>query len=93
MFRKNSCILKTARTLQQVVDFANEFNADYFQRLYDAYVNSPKDPYKRRLYWAKHAMCVSDFRFEMRKSRLLVLTGKKFLFSDATFKKLTFKNM
>ena len=90
-FRKNGCILKSFRTLQQGVDFANKFNADYFRRLYDAYLRSPRDPFERRMYWAKHAMCVSDFRCDNRESRARVLAGK-FLFSDKVFRKLTLKN-
>ena len=89
-FRKNGCVLKSCRTLQQVVDFANKFNADYFRRLYDAYLRSPRDPLERRMYWVKHAMCVSDFRCDYRLSRARVLAGT-FLFSDKVFRKLTLK--
>ena len=90
MFCKNSCCLKTFRTLQKAVTFANIFNREYFDRLYLAYVNSPTNPYECRLYWAKLAISVSDFRYEHRKSRKEVLDGK-FLLSDQLFKKLTFK--
>ena len=89
-FNKNNCLLKSFRTLQKAVDFANYFNPYYFRRLYDVYLMSPRDPYERRMYWAKHAICVSDFRCDMRKCRALVLAGK-FLFSDTAFKKLTLK--
>ena len=88
MFTKNSCCLKTFRTLQKAVTFANKFNSNYFDRLYNAYVNSPKDPFQCRLYWANLAICISDFRCENRKSRQQVLNGK-FLVTDELFKKLT----
>ena len=90
-FTKNGCILKSFRSLQKACAFADWFNFDYFNRLYSAYVNSPRDPYECRLYWAEKAMCVSDFRFEIRASRKLVLGGK-FLLSDSQFKKLTLNN-
>ena len=88
IFLKNQCCIKSFRTLQKAVEFANKFNADYFRRLYDAYVNSPQNAYEARIYWAELAICVSDFRADMRKSRIDVLAGK-FLFSDSIFKKLT----
>ena len=89
-FRKNGCILKSFRTLQKAVEFADTFNKHYFDRLYKAYVNSPMDPYEARLYWAKKAISINEFRCNPRESRKLVLEGK-FLVSDDLFKKLTLK--
>ena len=89
-FKKNSCNLKSFRTLQKAVEFADTFNKHYFDRLYKAYVNSPMDPYEARLYWAKKAISINEFRCNPRESRKLVLEGK-FLVSDDLFKKLTLK--
>ena len=91
LFLKNGCCLKSFRSLQACVEFADDFNAQYFDRLYSAHLQSPEDPYQRRLYWAEKAICVSDFRAEMRKSRRQVLEGERFLVSDNLFKKLTLK--
>ena len=90
MYTKNGCCLKSFRTLQKAVVFANNFNREYFVRLYNAYVNSPVDPYECRMYWAKLAISVSDYRCDNRKSRAEVLNGK-FLVTDPLFKKLTMK--
>ena len=89
-FRKNACILKSFRTLQKAVEFADTFNKNYFDRLYQAYVNSPRDPYEARLYWAEKAISVTEFRCNPRESRKLVLEGK-FLVNDNVFKILTLK--
>jgi len=90
-FTKNGCILKSFRTLEKAVDFAEDFNQRYFDRLYAAYLNSPQDDFERRLYWANNTMCVSDFRQNQRLCRREVLSGK-FLVTDTLFKKLTMKN-
>jgi hypothetical protein len=91
-FTKNGCVLKSFRTLEKAVAFADDFNQRYFDRLYAAYLNSPQDAFERRLYWAKNTLSISDFRHNQRVGRREVLSGNKFLVVDALFKKLTMKD-
>ena len=90
-FRKCSSIVKTFRTLQACVEFASKFQKENFNRLYEAYVNSPRDEFESRKYWEERLITEDDFRCDVRKSRKLVLAFEKFLVSDNIYRKLTWK--
>ena len=90
-FRRCNCKLKTFRTLQACVEFASWFHKAHFRKLYHAYLESPRDEFESRKYWAKRLITYQDFRFDVRGQRKSVLSFEKFLVCDGIYKKLTLK--
>lgn len=91
-FRRCGFVLKTFRTLQAAVDFGAKHHKEHFKKLYEAYLNSPRDEFEARKYWAERLITQEDFTVDIRKNRKKVLAFEKFLVCDGIYKKLTFRS-